>query len=127
MKEYKEHSRHQPQGEVGNLLKVFKTNKHGFKDLYLGISKSNQLPVCLDLEFADGSRIALTYSSVHQVTYDIESGITILTANHQVQIKGRNLASVFEYLEQFRVNYLREHSGIDLKAKGIFIESIKLE
>lgn len=126
MKELEQASPHLPhQGaELGELLRRVKQSRNGYRGMYYGISKPKPLPICINLELSDNRKFVIPYSNITEVTYDIEVGIVINTAYKQYQISGRKLDELFDYMQLFRVEYIKEHSGADIGEKGIFIGSI---
>jgi len=87
----------------------------------------NKTPVCLELRLPDGSRKAVPYSYFTEISFDADRGIEILTTQKRIEISGRKLAQLFEYLVSYRVRYVASHSGYDSGEDELFVKEILIE
>jgi len=85
-----------------------------------------RIPMCLELRLSEGVYKALPYSYVMEMTFDVDLGIEIVTAQKRIRITGRDLRKLFDYLVAYRVRYVEANSGIDSE-DGLFIKEILIE
>lgn len=64
--------------------------------------------VMLDFEFLNGNRVALPYSYLTRIDYDLSKGLTLIWGETRLQVVGRNLETLYKYLVAHRVNHIRE-------------------
>ena len=94
---------------------------------YFGTDNARNLPACLDLRLPNGSRKALPYSYFTEINFDSETGIEIFTNTKKINITGRNLTKLFDYLVTYRVRYIQANIGNDTQEEGLFVEEILVE
>lgn len=94
---------------------------------FFGISGNRGVPTALSLMLKDGCSKAIPYSYITEIDFRPSEGVEILTTSKRIQIKGRNLKIVFDYLTQFKVRYLRANIGEDISEESeIFIDEIEV-
>ncbi len=103
----------------------FEQDDH-FSCTYFATARSGT-PACLDLRLPDGSRNAVPYAYFVGINYDADKGIEILTAHKRIQITGRNLLMLYDYLVAYRLRFVQANIGNDTCDDGIFIKAILVE
>lgn len=95
---------------------------------YFGIDNIRNFPACLDLRFANGSRVAIPYSFITGLNYSIDGGIEITTTQNTIKITGRNLEKLFDYLVAYRVRFIKTAIGtMTNEENGLLVECIEVE
>jgi hypothetical protein len=84
------------------------------------------LPLSLDLRFRNGNRHAFSYAFLFEVDYDASGTIRLIFGGNLVEIRGRNLAELYEQLLRHGVGYIQE-SVTSSPALGPHVESIQVE
>lgn len=84
-------------------------------------------PLCLDLRLRNGSRKAIPYSYLSEMSYDAEKGIEILTSTKRITITGRNLSTLYDYLITYRLRFVQANIGNDTQEDGPFVDEIRVE
>ena len=87
----------------------------------------SKTPICLDIRLANGNRKAVPYSYFMEISFDVETGIEILTTQKRIRIVGRNLITLFDHLVTYRVRYVQANIGHDMEEDGVFVEAIRIE
>ena len=73
-----------------------------------GINRALRPVLMLDVRTLTGERVALAYSYLTSVFFDI-SGVMVLSfTSHDVHIEGRNLAVIYDGVLAHRVRYVQE-------------------
>lgn len=93
---------------------------------YFAIDRGSQ-PTCLDVRLKGGARKALPYTYITEMNFDIDEGIEILTSRKRIQIIGRNLSKLFDYLLTYRVRYVQGNVGSDGDEDGLFVKELLVE
>jgi hypothetical protein len=84
--------------------------------------------IMLELRTRDGKRKGLPYSYMTKADFDPDIGIEIHVSDVIVLLKGRGLESIYTYLLQNRLNWVREDfSGTDIEEEDVFVESIEVK
>ena len=84
--------------------------------------------IMLDIELKNGNHIALPYSYLTKIDFDLSIGITINWGATSIKIEGRNLNRLYDYLVNHRVKQLRaviDDVEIVKEEDALFIEDIK--
>jgi hypothetical protein len=84
-------------------------------------------PICLELRLPDGGRKAIPYAYFTEINFDADEGIEILTTQKRINITGRRLSRLFDYLVTYRVRYVQADVGNDIQEDGLFVEGILIE
>jgi hypothetical protein len=75
-----------------------------------GANRTGRQVLMLDVRTLTGERLALSYSYLNSIFFDA-SGILVLSfGSHNIRIKGRNLAPVYEGLLNHAVRYVRQEN-----------------
>ena len=98
----------------------------GFDSEYFGIDNIKSYPACLDLRLQDGKRLAIPYSNIQELSFDPEGIVEITTTNKVVEVRGRELEKLFDYLTAYRVRYILMHNGTDTSEEGLFVKEIAI-
>lgn len=96
---------------------------------YFGFDRQeNGRALMFELRTRDGRRSALPYSYLTRADFDPDKGIEIYVSNVVVVVKGRDLGTLYSYLLQNRLTWMREDfSDIDLGEDGVFVESLEVK
>lgn len=93
---------------------------------YFGVENIRNLPACLDLRFADGTRKAVPYSYILEIDYNPSGEIKIICSEKEICIKGRDLGKLYDYLVSYRVRFVAEGVGSNSQYNSINITSIEV-
>jgi len=93
---------------------------------YFATDNIKSLPACLDLRLPNGSRKAIPYNYVVEISYDPLEGIKLITTTKIISISGRNLSKLYDFLAAYRVRFIKADIGKDLNEDGIFVGEILL-
>lgn len=95
---------------------------------YFGFDRQeNGRALMFELRTRDGRRSALPYSYLTRADFDPDKGIEIYVSNVVVVVKGRDLGTIYSYLLQNRLTWMREDfSDTDLGEDGVFVESLEV-
>lgn len=93
---------------------------------YFAIDRGSQL-TCLDVRLKGGVRKAVPYNYITEMNFDIDEGIEILTSRKRIQIIGRNLSKLFDYLLTYRVRYVQGNVGSDGNEDDLFVKEVMVE
>ena len=96
---------------------------------YFGFDRQeNGRALMFELRTRDGRRSALPYSYLTRADFDPDKGIEIYVSNVVVVVKGRDLGTIYSYLLQNRLTWMREDfSETDLGEDGVFVESLEVK
>lgn len=96
---------------------------------YFGFDRQeNGRALMFELRTRDGRRSALPYSYLTRADFDPDKGIEIYVSNVVVLVKGRDLGTIYSYLLQNRLTWMREDfSDTDLGEDGVFVESLEVK
>lgn len=96
---------------------------------YFGFDRQeNGRALMFELRTRDGRRSALPYSYLTRADFDPDKGIEIYVSNVVVVVKGRDLGTIYSYLLQNRLTWMREDlSDTDLGEDGVFVESLEVK
>ena len=94
---------------------------------YFGIENIRNSLTCIDLRFADGTRKALSYSYIMEISFTTSHEIEILSTSKKITITGRYLMRLYNCIVSYRVKYVQENMGTDANEEGLFIKHIKIE
>ena len=96
---------------------------------YFGFDRQeNGRALMFELRTRDGRRSALPYSYLTRADFDPDKGIEIYVSNVVVVVKGRDLGTIYSYLLQNRLTWMREDSSdTDLGEDGVFVESLEVK
>lgn len=96
---------------------------------YFGFDRQeNGRALMFELRTRDGRRSALPYSYLTRADFDPDKGIEIYVSNVVVVVKGRDLGTIYSYLLQNRLTWVREDSSdTDLGEDGVFVESLEVK
>lgn len=96
---------------------------------YFGFDRQeNGRALMFELRTRDGRRSALPYSYLTRADFDPDKGIEIYVSNVVVVVKGRDLGTLYSYLLQNRLTWMREDfSDTDLGEDGVFVESLEVK
>lgn len=94
---------------------------------YFATDNIKSMPACLDLRLPNGSRKALPYNYVVEIDFDGGELIHILTTTKHIQIIGRDLGRLYDFLVAYRVRFITTNIGADLKEAGLFVKQIIIE
>lgn len=92
---------------------------------YFATNRANS-PACLDLRLGDGSRKAVPYSHIVEISFAPEMGIEIRTTQKTIAITGRQLTALYEALVTYRVRYIQADVGNDAQEDGLFVGAISI-
>ncbi len=81
----------------------------------------------VDFWGADGVRYALAYSDLHSVILPSTTTIQLRFREHEVTVRGRNLAPVYQDLVAHRVTAVREDDFDVVAETDTFVESVTIE
>lgn len=96
------------------------------KSDYFGVENIRNLPACLDLRFADGTRKAVPYSYILEIDYNPSGEIKITCSEKEVVIKGRDLERLYDYLAAYRVRFVGVCLGSSNEEAGSVITAIEI-
>lgn len=94
---------------------------------YFGVENLRNSPACVDLRLSNGNRKAIPYTYIMELSFDSTNGIEITTSTKRINITGRDLSRLYEYLTAYRVKYIQSHLGTDANQEGLFVKDIKIE
>ena len=94
---------------------------------YFATDNIKSLPACLDLRLPNGSRKALPYNYFVEIDFLSGNVIEITTTTKKVQITGRDLGKLYDFLVSYRVRYVTCNIGSDLKDEGLFVKEILIQ
>jgi hypothetical protein len=95
---------------------------------FFGVDNLRNSPSCLDFRLANGTFKALPYSYIIEINYDPSEGIEIMTIARKINITGRNLKVLYNYLVSYRVRYIQANIGHDLtEERLLFVKDIAIE
>ena len=120
-----EQSRERQGSNTEALLEV--EMEDGYSCEYFAIDNIKSLPACLDLRLPNGSRKALPYNYFVEIDFLSGNIIEITTTTKKVQITGRDLGKLYDYLVSYRVRYITSNLGADLKDEGLFVGEILIK
>ena len=118
-----EQSREKAGNESANRIEL----EEAFSCEFFATDNIKSLPDCLDLRLPDGKRKALPDSFIAEIDFDTEGGIEITTAKKKINITGRGLGKLYDYLVAYRVRYIKANIGADRKDEGLIVEEIIIE
>ena len=97
------------------------------KSPFFGVENIRNSTYCLDLRLKNGIYKALPYTYIVEINYDPSEGIHILTSTRKVNITGRNLVSLYNYLTAYRVKYIQANIGTDLTdQRALYVKEITI-
>lgn len=100
--------------------------KEHYNSEYFGVENIRNLPACLDLRLSDGNCEAIPYSLITKIKYNTQEGISLITYNTEIKIKGRSLQQLYNYLLLFRIRYIQMHQGLDAGGDELCVTEIDL-
>lgn len=96
---------------------------------YFGFDRQeNGRALMFELRTCDGRRNAYPYSYMTRTEFDPNGGIVIFASSAVIEIKGRGLETIFTYLLQNRLTWVKEDSsGMDTDDEAVFVEGIEVK
>jgi len=96
---------------------------------YFGFDRQeNGRALMFELRTRDGRRSALPYSYMTRADFDPGKGIEVYVSNVVITVKGRGLETIFGYLLQNRLTWVKEDSsGMDTDDEAVFVESVEVK
>lgn len=101
--------------------------EEGYNCEYFATDNIKSLPACLDLRLPNGSRKALPYNYFVEIDFLSGNVIEITTTTKKVQITGRDLGKLYDFLVSYRVRFITTNLGADLKDEGLFVKEILIQ
>ena len=87
--------------------------------------QSNKTANMLDFEFKNGDHIAMPYAYLTKMTYNLSEGIKIEWGAFSIQVEGRNLKELYNYLVNHKVKSIKEVIDQDnIPEAALFIDKI---
>lgn len=95
-----------------------------------GANRSGRQAIMLDVRTLGGVRLAVAYSYLNSIFFDASGEIVLSFGSHNITVRGRNLAPLYEKLLSHSVRYIHQENPDlekDVSSGDTFIAAIDIE